>query len=74
MSGMLIETANVLKEEEKISLEISLPENNSINSQGRVVSCTRIKDSPGTYAVGIEFLNMPPDKSRLLGKFIGMLS
>ena len=73
MSGMLIETGNVLKVEEKILLEISLPGNNSISSRGRVVSCTPMKDSPEHYAIGIEFLNMPPDNSRLLGRFIGML-
>ena len=74
MSGMLIETGNVLKVEEKISLEISLPENNTINSHGRVVSCTPVKDNPEHYAIGIEFLNMPPDNSRLLGRFISMLA
>lgn len=74
MSGMLIETGNVLKVEERISLEITLPENNSITSRGRVVSCTPIEENPEHYAVGIEFLNMPPDNSGLLGRFISMLS
>jgi Tfp pilus assembly protein PilZ len=74
MSGMLIETGNVLRVEEKISLEISLPGDNTINSHGRVVSCTPTKDSPEHYAIGIEFLNMPPDNSSLLARFIGMLS
>lgn len=74
MNGMLIETGNVLKVEEQVSLEISLPGDNSINSRGRIVSCTPIKDSPGHYAIGIEFLNMPPDNSRLLDRFISMLS
>jgi hypothetical protein len=42
---MLIETGKALKVEEKISLEISLPENTTINSSGRVVSCTPVKDN-----------------------------
>jgi len=74
MSGMLIETEDALKVEEQISLEISLPENNTINSHGRVVSCTPVKDNPKHYAVGIEFLDMPPDHSGLLGRFISMLA
>jgi len=74
MSGMLIETTNALKMEEKISLEISLPGNNSITSHGRVVSCTPLNEDPEHYAIGIEFLDMPQDNSRLLGKFISMLS
>jgi len=75
MGGMLIETGNVLTVEEKIPLEISLPENNSINFLARVVSCTPVIDrQPEAYAIGIEFLNMPPDNSRLLDRFIGMLA
>jgi len=74
MNGMLIEAGNVLKVDEKISLEISLPGNSSITSHGRVVSCTQMKDSPEQYAIGIEFLNMPPDNSGLLGRFISMLT
>ena len=75
MGGMLIETGNALPVEEKIPMEISLPENNSINFLARVVSCTPVTDkSPEAYAIGIEFLNMPSDHSKLLDGFISLLA
>jgi Tfp pilus assembly protein PilZ len=75
MGGMLIETENVLAVEDKIPMEISLPENNTINFLARVVSCTPVKEKrPEAYAIGIEFLNMPPDHKELLEGFVSMLA
>ena len=75
MGGMLIETGKVLTVEDKIPLEISLPENNSINFLARVVSCTPLADRhPEVYAIGIEFLDMPPDQIKLLERFVRVLS
>ena len=74
MGGMLIETGDILKVEEKLPMEISLPDHNVISFFGRIASCIPIKDrETKLYAVGIEFLNMPEDHSDKLDRFISML-
>jgi len=74
MGGMRIESGNVLKVEEQVSMEIALPDNNQISFLGRIVTCIPIKDTETElYAVGIEFLNMPEDNGRQLEQFISVL-
>jgi len=74
MGGMLIETGDILKVEEKLPMEISLPDHNVISFLGRIVSCILIKDREAKlYAIGVEFLNMPEDHRNKLEGFITML-
>ena len=74
MGGMRIEAGNVLKGEEQISLEIALPDNSQISFLGRIVTCLPIDDTEKeSYAIGIEFLNIPEDNARQLEQFISML-
>lgn len=74
MGGMLIETGNALDVEKRLPLEISLPEDNTINCFVRVVTCTPIPDrDAGQYKIGLEFVDMTEDNSRVLDTFISML-
>jgi len=75
MGGMFIETGDILKVEEKLPMEILLPDHSVISFLGRIVSCLLIKDrETKLYAIGVEFLNMPEDHSTKLDGFISMLS
>ena len=74
MGGMLIETDNALKVEEKLPMEISLPGNYIVSFLGRIASSTPLSEIyPEKFAIGIEFLNMPRDYYRQLNTFISML-
>jgi len=75
MGGMRIESGNVLKVEEQVSMEIALPDNNQISVLGRIVTCIPIMGTETElYAIGIEFLNMPEDNGRQLEQFISILT
>ncbi len=75
MSGMLVETGNALKVEEKLPMEISLPGNNTISFLGRIASSTPLSEKdPNKFAIGIEFLSMPNEFGMQLDGFVSMLS
>ena len=74
LSGMLIETEQALEIEDKLPMEMTLPENKRIMFLGRVVSCFLVDDTgPGRHEVGIEFLDMPEEDREKLDKFILLL-
>ncbi len=74
MGGMSIETGNALEVEQRLPLELTLPGESRINFFARVVTCTPLKNKdPQRYAIGLEFVSMPEDTSRILHRSISML-
>jgi c-di-GMP-binding flagellar brake protein YcgR len=71
LGGMLIESEHVQEIENRLQLEVFLPEGDPITLGGRVVSCFEIKDmDPKLYDIGIEFLEMSDEDRERLKEFI----
>lgn len=71
LGGMLIESEHVQEIENRLQMEVFLPEGEPITLLGRIASCLLIKDEdPKLYDIGIEFLEMPDEDRERLKKFI----
>ncbi|MDX1701876.1 MAG: PilZ domain-containing protein [Melioribacteraceae bacterium] len=68
LDGLLIESESVIKIEDKIPMEMILPENKVIEFLGRIVRCNSI--TPKQYETGIEFLNMSEEDKEILKEYI----
>lgn len=75
LSGMLIETMQVFKPEDRLHMEIVLKIGSVIRFVGRVASCVEIADKhPTHYDVGIEFIEMSEADKLKLGEFVNSVS
>lgn len=79
LGGMLIESETPLKIEERMPMEILLPNNEHIQLSGRIASCLEIPgskdnaESVSRYDIGIEFLEMEEaDMEKLQGFVAGL--
>ena len=71
LGGMLIESEYSLEMGNKLPMEITLSENETIKVSGRVVSCIPMKDKDlEHYHVGIEFSDMPAKDRKILKAFL----
>lgn len=74
LSGMLIESDQVLESEIRVPMVLSLHDDQSIDFLGRVVSCTlKEEDSGDKYQIGIEFINLTNEARDMLASFISLL-
>jgi hypothetical protein len=74
MGGMLIESKTPFEAEERMPMEFSLPEDNSIRFLGRVASSTLATDNDAGYKIGIEFIDMSNEDSKKMQEFIRKLN
>lgn len=71
LSGMLIESEHSPEIENRLQMEVFLPEDEPITLTGRISSCCMIrKEEPKLYDLGIEFLEIPDEDRERLQKFI----
>jgi c-di-GMP-binding flagellar brake protein YcgR len=71
LGGILIESEHAQEIENKLQMEIFLPEGEPITLLGRIASCLLIKDEdPKLYDLGIEFLEMSEEDRERLEEFI----
>jgi c-di-GMP-binding flagellar brake protein YcgR len=71
LGGMLIKSEHAQEIENRLQMEVFLPEGEPIMLLGRVASCLSIKDMvPKLYDIGIEFLEMSDEDRERLKKFI----
>jgi hypothetical protein len=72
--GMLIEASSKAEIEQKLPMEIIIPDGSTISFQGRVANCRLISGtSPERYDIGIEFIDMAEQDRARLTEFISML-
>lgn len=75
LSGMLIETRHRLDVDEVYAMEIQPVGFPPIRFQGRVASFFEVlDDEPGSYEMGIEFVQLGPDDRARLESFVRSLS
>ncbi|NWF52403.1 MAG: PilZ domain-containing protein [Nitrospirae bacterium] len=71
LSGMLIESEHLYEVDNKMQMEVFLPEDEPITLSGRVASCYSVKvEDTMLYDLGIEFLEMSGEDRERLKKFI----
>jgi hypothetical protein len=74
LSGMLIESQNIMPLEDVLPMEMKLAEKKPINLWGRIVTCQTIKDTePPQYEIGIEYIDMSGTDRERLELFIDSL-
>jgi len=74
LSGLLIESKHSLKLEDKINMQMALPDNKIISFLGRVVTCTMTKSAvPESYDIGMEFIDISEKDEKALKNFISLL-
>ncbi|MBI4684427.1 MAG: PilZ domain-containing protein [Nitrospirae bacterium] len=74
-SGMLIETMQAFKPEEKLPMEIVLKGGRPVRFIGRVASCTEIKDKhPVRYDMGVEFIQIADNDRAEIKAYIKSIS
>ena len=74
LSGLLIESKHVLKLEDKINMQMALPDNKIISFLGRVVTCTMTKCVESeSYDIGMEFIDIAEKDEKALKNFISLL-
>jgi c-di-GMP-binding flagellar brake protein YcgR len=74
LSGILIESKHALKLEDKINMQMALPDNKIISFWGKVVTCTMIKwVRSESYEIGMEFIDIAEKDEEALKNFISLL-
>ena len=74
LSGLLIESKHALKLEDKINMQMALPDNKIISFLGRVVTCTMTKRvGSESYDIGMEFIDIAEKDEKALKNFISLL-
>jgi c-di-GMP-binding flagellar brake protein YcgR len=74
LSGLLIESKHALKLEDKINMQMALPDNKIISFLGRVVTCTMTKRvGSESYEIGMEFIDIAEKDEKALKNFISLL-
>jgi c-di-GMP-binding flagellar brake protein YcgR len=74
LSGLLIESKHALKLEDKINMQMALPDNKIISFLGRVVTCTMTKPVESeSYDIGMEFIDIAEKDEEVLKNFISLL-
>ena len=74
LSGLLIESKHALKLEDKINMQMALPDNKIISFLGRVVTCTMTKCAGSeSYDIGMEFIDIAEKDEKALKNFISLL-
>jgi len=74
LSGLLIESKHSLKLEDKINMQMALPDNKIISFLGRVVTCTMTKRvGSESYEIGMEFIDIAEKDEKALKNFISLL-
>jgi c-di-GMP-binding flagellar brake protein YcgR len=75
LSGLLIDSEDAFKIEDKINMQMTLPGNKIISFLGRVVTCRTLKYLESqNYEIGIEFVHMSPKDQEVLRNFISSLN
>ena len=75
LSGMLIETMQIFKPEDRFPMEIALNDGSVIRFVGRVASCIEIADKhPTHYDIGVEFKDMSAEDKQKIEEFIRSIS
>lgn len=73
-SGILIESANLLKTGERVPMQMTLAERKHVTFWGRIVTCHAIQMKERLlYDIGIEFVEMTEKDRVMLGDFIHSL-
>ena len=73
-SGFLIESKQALRLEDKINMQMTLPDNKIISFLGRIVTCTMIKSVESeSYEIGMEFIDIAEKDGEALKNFISSL-
>ena len=71
LGGMLVESDHRLETGNKLPMEITLSENETIKVSGRVVSCKPVENSNADrYHVGIEFSDIQAKERKILKAFL----
>ncbi|MBE0425861.1 MAG: PilZ domain-containing protein [Nitrospirae bacterium] len=74
LNGMLIESEEAVKVEDKLPMEMTLSENEILRFFGRISRCQPIKDTdPSRYEIGIEFIEISEQEKTRLKTFINSL-
>lgn len=73
LGGALMEGESSHRQENKLFMELLLPENVRISLTGRVTSCHLSKANDKRYDVGIEFMSMSEEDRVKLKQFIQWL-
>ena len=74
LSGLLIESKHALKLEDKINMQMALPDNKIISFLGRVVTCTMTKRvGSESYDIGMEFIDIAEKDEKAFKNFISLL-
>jgi len=74
LRGLLIESKNSLKLEDKINMQMALPDNKIISFLGRVVTCIMTKCvGSESYDIGMEFIDIAEKDEKALKNFISLL-
>lgn len=74
LGGMLIETKEPIALEDKLPMEMALPENKVVMFLGRIVTCQLVENiKPKRYEIGIEFIEMSEQYKETLKSFIDSL-
>lgn len=74
MGGMLIESEESANLNNMVHMKIYLPEDRSISSLGRIVSCRTMGVAPEHYDMGIEFIEMSEEDREKLKTFLQVIS
>jgi hypothetical protein len=73
-SGMLIESSHPLEIEDKLPMEMTLPEKESVQFNGRVANCRLANGTEADkYDVGVEFIDISQRNKQILSTFISSL-
>ncbi|MGB9715132.1 MAG: PilZ domain-containing protein [Thermodesulfovibrionales bacterium] len=71
LGGMLIESEHSPNIENRLQMEVFLPEDEPVTLTGRIASCHIVREEePKLYDLGIEFLEMSDEDRERLKKFI----
>jgi Tfp pilus assembly protein PilZ len=75
LSGMLIETTQALQSENRISMELSIHDDNRISFLGRVVTCKTTQEAGKEhYDIGIEFIDLTDKDKDVLTSFVAYVA
>lgn len=74
LSGLLIDSKHAFNLEDKMNMQMALPDDRTISFLGRVVSCSIIKNAESeSYRIGMEFIDIADKDKEALKNFISSL-
>jgi LEA14-like dessication related protein len=74
LSGMLIESEEDVDTEEQLTMELTIPDHQTLSFSGKVISCQVILNThPEVYEIAIEFVDMTDDNREILTRFLNTI-